>query len=143
VHPGHAEPTAEELADSIRRRGLPEAVATMATCGGAEVHPALDVRAASIWSPAWSVIERSGRGDLVPLWSCDMTTTFSAGDGTFVRWSAEMDEPRETFPDFTATVRSLLTDLWEDDVADRDRRAIAKLLLPRPQVREALRPEKR
>ena len=134
---------ATELADRIRERALPEVVVAMATEGGAAVHPALEFRAESVWSPAWSVIEHSGRSDLVPLWGCGTTVALSAGDATFLEWDAEEERPWRTFADFTELVRSLLTDLYEDEVDDRDRREIARMLLPRAKVRRALRPEQR
>lgn len=137
------EPTGEELAERIRARALPEAVVTIATRGGESVHPALGYRAELVWSPSWSVIEHSARTDLVPLWACGTTTVFSAGDGTFLEWDAEEDHPWMTFPDFPAAVRSLLTDLYEDEVDDDDLRAVAELLLPADQVEDALRPEDR
>lgn len=116
---------------------------TIATQGGEKVHPELEYRAASIWSPSWSVIEISARTDLVPLWACETTTLFSAGDGTFLEWDAEEDQPSRTFPDFPAAVRSLLTDLYEDETDDADLRAIAELLLPPQQIQSALQPEDR
>lgn len=134
---------ATELSERIRARKLPEAVATIATRGGPAVHPALEFRAESVWAPSWSVIEESGRADLVPLWNCGMTTYYSAADGTFVEWSAEADEPWRVFTTFAELVRSLLTDLYEDEVDDDDRRRIARLLLPNRLVRYALRPENR
>lgn len=134
---------ATELADRIRERALPDAVVVMATEGGAAAHQALEYRAESVWSPAWSVIEHSGRSDLVPLWVCGTTVALSAGDGTFLEWDAEEDRPWRTFADFAELVRSLLTDLYEDEADDRDRREIARMLLPRTKVRRALRPERR
>ncbi|MGO1316435.1 MAG: hypothetical protein ACTMIR_05315 [Cellulomonadaceae bacterium] len=47
------------------------------------------------------------------------------------------------FPDFPAAMRSLLTDLYEDEVEDNDLRASAKLLLAPHQVEAGLRPEER
>ncbi|UZF48511.1 hypothetical protein [Rhodococcus rhodochrous] len=137
------EPTGEELTKRIRARTLPEAVVTIATRGGESVHPALEYRAGSVWSPSWAVIERSARTDLVPLWACGTTTVYSTGDGTFLEWDAEEDHPWTTFVDFPAAVRSLLTDLYEDEVDDDDLRAVAALLLPAHQVQDALRPEDR
>lgn len=134
---------AAELAARIRARGLPESVVTISTAGGTALHRALEYRAESVWSPAWSVIERSGRDDLVPLWMCGTTAFLSAEDGTFLEWDAEEDHPWRTFVTFTDLVRSLLTDLYEDEVDDRGRRAIARLLVPRSEVRSALRPEDR
>ena len=116
---------------------------TIATRGGAAAQHALEYRAESVWSPAWSVIEHSGRSDLVPLWVCGTTAVLSAEDGTFLEWDAEEDRPWRAFADFSALVRSLLTDLYEDDVDERDRLEIARMLLPRMKVRRALRPEQR
>lgn len=131
----------------IRARGLPESVVTIATCGGEEVHPVLWFRAEavseSVDGPAWSVVAASGRTDLVPLWTCGTTTVFSAGDGSFVEWDAEEDEPWSTWPDFEAAVRYLLTDLWEDEAADDERAEVAGLLLPADRVAAALVPEDR
>ena len=134
---------AAELSARIRARGLPESVVTIASAGGTALHRALEYRAESVWSPAWSVIEHAGRADLVPLWVCGTTAFLSAGDGTFLEWNAEEDHPWRTFATFTDLVRSLLTDLYEDEVDERDRRAIARLLLRRGEVRSALRPEDR
>ena len=134
---------AKELEAGIRARGLPEAVVALALHGGPTVHPALEYRAESVWAPSWAVIEHSGRVDLLPLWSCGTTTYYSAADGTFLEWNAEEDEPWRTFATFAELVRSLLTDLYEDEVEEDDRRQIARLLLPRRLVRRALRPEDR
>jgi len=131
------------LEERIRARGLPEAVVTIATRGGETLHPELGYRAASAWSASWSVIEHSARTDLLPLWTCGTTTLFSAGDATFLEWDAEEEQPWRTFADFPAAVRALLTDLHEDEVDDDDLRAVAELLLPAQQVREALCPEDR
>jgi len=134
---------ADELSARIRERALPEAVVVIATEGGTAAHQALEYRVESVWSPAWSVIEHSGRSDLVPLWVCGTTAFLSAEDGTFLEWDAEEDQPWRAFATFAALVRSLLTDLYEDEVDDRDRREIARMLLPRAKVRRALRPEPR
>lgn len=134
---------AEQLGERIRARGLPEAVVVLATQGGAGVHPALEYRAESVWAPSWSVIEQSGRADLVPLWACGTTSYYSAADSTFVEWSAEEDKPWRVFATFAELVRSLLTDLYEDEVDQRACRAIAGQLLPRELVQDALRPENR
>ena len=93
--------------------------------------------------PAWTVIGTSGRDDLVPLWENGPVAVFSAGDGTFLEWSAEAAEPWTQWPDFRACVRSLLTDLWEDEDSDADRQAVARLLLPEDQVADALVLEER
>lgn len=141
--------TAEALARRIRDRGLPEAVATIATRGGGAVHPALEFAAGSIsldgGGPSFSVIANSGRDDLVPLWTSSTTVTvFSAADGSFLEWSAEDDEePWESWPDFASTVRYLLTDLYEHMVPDEHRRELAALLLPKEHVAAALVPEQR
>jgi membrane protease YdiL (CAAX protease family) len=136
-----------ELAERIRARQLPEAVAQIATRGGATVHPALWYRAEDVWQepdgPAWQSIATSARRDLVPLWTCGTVTVFSAGNGSFVQWDAEEDEPWKTWPDFAGAVRDLLTDLWEDEVGDDDRAAIARLLLPEREIDAALIPEER
>jgi hypothetical protein len=79
----------------------------------------------------------------VPLWTCGTVTVFSAGNGSFVQWDAEEDEPWKTWPDFAGAVRDLLTDLWEDEVGDDDRAAIARLLLPEREIDAALIPEER
>ncbi|SOD62679.1 hypothetical protein SAMN06297387_10752 [Streptomyces zhaozhouensis] len=137
------QPTVEDLAERVRARGLPEAVVTIATRGGEVVHPDLEYRAQAVGGPSWSVIGHSARADLVPLWTCGTTTLFSTGDGTFLEWDAEEDEPSRTFPDFPATVRSLLTDLYEDELDDDALRTIGELLLAPHQVNAALRPEDR
>jgi len=135
--------SASELTARIRRRGLPTVLATIATRGGPSAHPGLEYRAEAVWAPSWSVIEDSGRTDLIPLWCCGTVTMFSAADGTFVSWDAEEAQPYDTFPDFAAAIRSLLTDLYEDEVLEKDRRAIARLLLPMWRRRYALQPEER
>jgi hypothetical protein len=132
-----------ELATRIRARGLPESVVTIATAGGSALHRTLEYRAESVWSPAWSVLEHSARADLVPLWMCGTTAFLSAEDGTFLEWDAEEDHPWRAFATFTDLVRSLLTDLYEDETDERSRRDIARLLVPRSEVRSALRPEDR
>lgn len=131
--------TPSDLAARIRERGLPEAVARIATEGGAAVHPVLEYRAESVWGPSRSVPE----SDLVPLWICGTTTAFARPDGTFVEWDAEEDEPARHFPGFTALVRALLTDLYEDEETDDARRAVATLLVPPEDVETALTPEPR
>ncbi|MFI8595641.1 hypothetical protein ACIGCK_14570 [Microbacterium sp. NPDC078428] len=137
----------DDLALRIRARGLPEPVVTIATRGGMGLHPALDYRAESVEpspdGPAWAVVAASGREDLVPLWTCGTVSVFSAADGSFLEWDAEEDEPWTIWPDFARAVRSLLTDLWEDETDDEDRAAIARLLLPEDQTPAALTPEER
>ncbi|MBK0420327.1 hypothetical protein JD276_14940 [Leucobacter sp. CSA1] len=139
----------EALAQRIRTRALPEAVVTLALHGGAAVHPALDLHAEHIEltgeDPTSAVIAFTGREDLVPLWMSSATeTVFSAGNGSFELWSAEDDaEPWERWPDFVGAVRYLLTDLWEFEVTDEQRREVAALLLPPDRIAAALVPEER
>ncbi|MCK8475860.1 hypothetical protein [Microbacterium aurugineum] len=137
----------EDLVGRIRSRGLPDAVVTIATRGGTALHSALDYRAESVEvsprGPAWAVIAASGRADLVPLWTCGTVTVFSADDGSFLEWDAEEDEPWTVWSDFAAVVRSLLTDLYEDEVSDAVRTEVARLLLPGDEVEAALTPEAR
>jgi hypothetical protein len=130
------------LEKQIRARGLPEAVVTIAVRGGADAHPALWYRAYAV-SPsddglARTVIAGSARTDLVPLWTCETTTVFSAGDGSFLAWDAEEHAPSTTWRDFTETVRSLLTDLWEDEATDDELTDVAHLLLPPDAAARAL-----
>lgn len=136
-----------DLAERIRARGLPEAVVDIATRGGAAVHPALEYRAEDVWQwpdgPAWEIVAASGRKDLVPLWTCGTVAVFSAGDGSFLQWDAEENEPWAVWPNFAGAVRCLLTDLWEDDANDQDLAAIARLLLPRGDIDAVLTPEER
>ncbi|WP_433611579.1 hypothetical protein [Prescottella agglutinans] len=132
----------EEHATRIRALGLPDAVVRIAVEGGATVHPVLRDLADSVWAPAWSIVEV--RPDLVPLWSAGTATVLAAPDGTVHRWSAECPgEPLDSYPDFASAVRHLLTDLWELDREDDDRRAVAHLLLPPEQVEAALDPIER
>lgn len=137
----------DDLTSRIRARGLPESVVTISTRGGAHLHPALEYRAESVepWpdGPAWAVVAASGRDDLVPLWTCGTVTVFSAADGSFLEWDAEEEDSWTVWPDFARAVRSLLTDLWEDEAEDEDRAAIASLLLPEGLVAAALVPEER
>lgn len=139
--------TDDGLTERIRARGLPESVVAIATYGGAALHPALGYRAESVEpsprGPAWAVVLMSGRAGLVPLWTCGTTTVFSAADGTFLEWDAEEDEPWTLWPEFAGVVRSLLTDLWEDEIDDADRAEVARLLLPAENVAAALVPEER
>ncbi|WFR71743.1 hypothetical protein P9209_23775 [Prescottella defluvii] len=110
--------------------------------GGATVHPVLQDLADSVWAPAWSIVER--HPDLVPLWSSGTTSVLAAPDGTVQRWSAEYaGEPLSSYPDFATAVRVLLTDLWELDSEDDDRRTVAGFLLPPEQVEAALVPMER
>ncbi|MCZ4557793.1 hypothetical protein O4215_19705 [Rhodococcus maanshanensis] len=95
-----------------------------------------------MWAPAWSVVER--HPELVPLWSSGATAVFAAPDGTVQWWGAEYpEEPLDTYPDFAAAIRKLLTDLWELDTHDDDRTAVAELLLPTEQIEAALVPVER
>ena len=140
--------TSKDLASRIRKRGLRRAVARIAVEGGEEVHPALAFTAEDIdLDPegfAMSMIRDSGRDDLVPLWQTNGTTVvYSTGDGRFQQWDAELDEPSEDWPDFTAAVRYLLTDLWEGQHTDEELAEIAALLLPRRHREAALRLEER
>ncbi len=112
--------------------------------GGAVVHPKLWFRVESVSmsaaGPAWTIVNSYGREDLVPLWTCGTVTVFSAADGSFLEWDAEKSKPWTIWPDFTHTVRALLTDLWEDEVNDHDRAAVARLLLPEHEITAALTP---
>lgn len=136
-----------DLARRIRARGLPDSVVTIATRGGASLHPALGYRAGAVEprpdGPAWAVVAASGRDDLVPLWTRGTVTVLSAGDGTFLEWDAEEGEPWTVWPDFACVVRSLMTDLWEDEADEQDRAEVARLLLPEGLVAEALVPQER
>ncbi|MCT2587468.1 hypothetical protein [Actinophytocola gossypii] len=136
----HAQPNPRAR---IHALGLPETVARVAVDGGDAVHPALSYRAEPIGDPAWSVITESGRTDLTPLWACGTTTAFACDDGTFLEWDAEEDEPWRTFPDFEGLVRSLLTDLYEDEEPEAARQEIARALLPGRPTDRVLRPEDR
>ena len=118
----------EPLAATIRELELPPVIATIATEGGTAVHPALRYRAQSVHPAAWSLVERSP--GLVPLWSCGIDSAFADEDGTFLMWSAEDAGPSHRFPDYAGLVRSLLTELREDDEDEDDLRVIAGLLLP-------------
>ena len=139
----------EALAQRIRTRGLPEAVVTLALHGGAAVHPALESHAEHIEltgeDPTSAVIASTGREDLVPLWMSSATSIiFSAGDGSFELWSAEDGTgPWKRWPYFADAIRYLLTDLWEFEVPDEQRREVAALLLPPDRIAAALVPEER
>lgn len=135
--------TPDNLAERIRARGLPESVVVVAVDGGEALHPALDYRAESVWAPSWEVVSSSGDADLVPLWTCGTTTMFSRGDGSFAQWDAEVDAPSSVYPDFAHAVRALLTDLYEDEVDDDERREIATLLVPASDIEFVLEPEPR
>lgn len=132
-----------ELAARISATGLPDSVARIAVDGGETVHPELFYRARQVGNPSWAVIEGSGRDDLIPLWTCGITTVFRREDGTFVKWDAEDSAPTRAYPTFHSLIRSLLTDLYEDEVGDDDRRAIAEPLLPSENVDDALVIEQR
>ncbi|MFE4502394.1 hypothetical protein ACFRFQ_21295 [Rhodococcus sp. NPDC056743] len=134
--------TPQEHAASIRSLGLPEAVVRIALEGGESVHPVLKNHADSVWAPAWSIVER--HPELVPLWSSGTNAMLAATRGSVQWWSAEHpNAPLDTYPDFAAAIRELLTDLWEVDKDDDDRRTIAELLLPTEQVEAALKPIER
>lgn len=134
--------TPEEHAARIRSLGLPEVVVRIALEGGVTVHPVLQNQADSVWAPAWSIVER--HPELVPLWGSGATAVLAAPDGTVHWWSAEHpDEPLDTYPDFAAAVRKVLTDLWELDADDDDRNAVAEMLLPTEKVEAALEPVER
>ena len=79
----------------------------------------------------------------MPLWECGTVAVFSAGDGSFLQWDAEADEPWTLWSDFAGAVRDLLTDLWEDEADDSHRADVARLLLPEGDVAAALIPEER
>lgn len=138
---------AGDFARRIRARGLPEPVVTIATRGGAELHPALEYRAESVepWpdGPAWAVVAASGWDELLPLWTSGTVSVFSAADGTFLEWDAEESEPWTVWPEFASVVRSLLTDLWEDEADEKDRAEVARLLLAEHEVAAALAQEER
>lgn len=141
--------TTDELARRIRERGLPEAVVSLALHGGAAVHPVLDLHADYIDltgdDPTSAVLRAIGADDMLPLWMTGTTTTvFSRGDGTFELWNAEDESgPWERWSDFGGAVRCLLTDLWESEVDEAQRREVAELLVPREQIEAVLEPEER
>ncbi|MFT4279641.1 hypothetical protein [Microbacterium sp.] len=138
-------PDSTELADRIRVRGLPEAMVTIATKGGAVIHPALRGQADAVNARGWSVARRHPHW--VPLWSSGAMVTMVGPDGSLARWSVELsDESLRTYTDLADAVRNLLTDLWEldeDDTGADDRRSIAEALLPRDAVPGALTPIER
>lgn len=146
---GCMELTSKSLAERIRARGLPEAVAAIAVHGGESVHPSLWYRAQSIdlseWSPASCIGRDHGDADWLPLWASGSATeiVFSLPDGTFCQWSADADEEWERWASFGDAVRYLLTDLYEDEVGEEDREQVAALLLPRSEVAAALKLEDR
>ncbi|MGO2111290.1 MAG: hypothetical protein ACTH31_06720 [Pseudoclavibacter sp.] len=129
--------------ERLRERGLPDAIITIATKAGEAVHPELDFRAEAPWDATWSVVEAVNREDLLPVWACGTTGVYSAGDGTFLSWNAEEAQPWDIYADLTAAVRALLTDFFEDEATDDERREIADLLLPDDQVDLALQLEER
>ncbi|GAB3621045.1 hypothetical protein GCM10027417_23060 [Glutamicibacter endophyticus] len=141
--------TTDELARRIRDRGLPEAVVSLALHGGAAVHPALELHADHIEltgdDPTSAVLNATGRQDMLPLWMTGATTTvFSRGDGTIELWSAEDETgPWERWSDFGAAVRALLTDLWEFEVDEAQRREVAEFLVPKEELDAVLEPEER
>lgn len=131
-----------EHAHRIRAIGLPEQVVAIALDGGSAVHPVLEFRAQSTWAPAWAVVEE--HPGLLPLWTSGTVVAFADPDGSFTVRDAEVpDEVWERYDDFAGLVRWLLTDLWEDDADDGDRRDVAEALLPADQVAAALVPEER
>ena len=131
-----------DLVARIRERGLPEVVARIATEGGEAVSPALFYRAEAVWPETAEAVTSGRAEDLVPLWSCNTTHAF-AGQGRFLLWSAESDEPYEVFGTFAELVQDLLTDLYEDDEDDEERSRIAHLLLPPDEAVGALVPLER
>ncbi|WP_134321825.1 hypothetical protein [Cumulibacter soli] len=131
-----------DLAVRIRARGLPDVVARIAADGGESVSPALFSRADAVWPEPAEAVMSSTTEDLVPLWSCGTTHAF-AGEGRFVMWSAECDEPHAVFASFAELVRDLLTDLYEDDEDDDERWRVAHLLLPPDDAASALVPLER
>lgn len=139
--------TPEDLAAAIASRGLPDAVARIATDGGAAVHPELEFRAEDVDlspdGPAASIVGERGDEGWLPLWQSSTEITFSLPDGTFCLLSAESDEYREEWADFAGAVRYLLTDLYEDEVDEGDLAEIAALLLPEDQRAGALVREER
>ncbi|MHC6176339.1 hypothetical protein [Glutamicibacter sp. X7] len=141
--------TTDELARRIRERGLPEAVVSLALHGGAAVHPALDLHVDYIDltgdDPTSAVLGATESEDMLPLWMTGATTTvFSRGDGSYELWNAEDESgPWERWSDFGGVVRSLLTDLWESEVDEAQRREVAELLVPKDQVDAVLEPEER
>lgn len=131
-----------DLVARIRERGLPDVVARIATQGGESVSPALFYRAESVWPETAEAVMSGTTEDLVPLWSCGTTHAF-AGQGRFLVWSAESDEPYAVFGTFAELVRDLLTDLDEDEEDDDERSRIAHLLLPPDDAAAALVPLER
>lgn len=131
-----------DLGMRIREIGLPDVVARIATEGGEAVSPALLYRADAVWPETAEVVMSSAGEDLVPLWSCGTTHAF-AGQGRFIVWSAESDEPYEVFESFAELVQNLLTDLYEDEEDDDERSRIAHLLLPPDDAAAALVPLER
>lgn len=137
--------TQENLAERIRARGLPEIVVRIALEGGEAVSPVLDYRARAVWPEVAEAVMDQTDEDLVPLWVCDTTHAF-AGEGRYLFWSPEADEPWDVYDTFAGLVRTLLTDLYEDDDEDEqveERERVAHLLLPPDQAAEALVPEER
>lgn len=109
---------------------------------GEAVSPALFYRAEAVWPETAEAVTSGRAEDLVPLWSCNTTHAF-AGQGRFLLWSAESDEPYEVFGTFAELVQDLLTDLYEDDEDDEERSRIAHLLLPPDEAVGALVPLER
>lgn len=127
-----------------RALGLSPVLTRLALEGGAAVHPALWFRIESVWPSVWEAIAAlPGAGDLVPIWGHGTSVTGTCGDGSFEIWDAESEERQEHYPDLTALVRAVLTDLYEDEATDLARREVAELLLPPADVEAALVPEDR
>lgn len=131
-----------DLAARIRKLGLPEAVARIATEGGESVSPALFYRADAVFREPAEEIQRGTAEDLVPLWSCGTQHAF-AGQGRYLIWRPESDEPDAVFATFAELVRELLTDLWEDEEDEGERSRVAHLLLPHDEAIAALAPRER
>jgi len=131
-----------DLAARIRKLGLPEVVARIATEGGEFVSSALFYRADAVFDGPAEEINRSTDEDLVPLWSCGTKHAF-AGQGRYLIWGPESDEPNVVFTTFAELVRELLTDLWEDEEDEGERSRIAHLLLPPDEAVPALIPRER
>lgn len=135
----------DDLPERHRALGLPPVLTQLALEGGAAVHPALELRVESVWPSVWDAIAALPEAsDLVPLWGLGTTMALASADGgTFEIWNAEAQERWERYPDLVGLVRNLLTDLYEDEESDDDRRQIAELLLHGADVETALVPEDR
>lgn len=129
--------TEQELAAAIVARGLPEAVARIATQGGGEVHPSLEFSLESVWldpaGAAMTALREFGTTEWLPLWQSSATSTvFALPDGSFEEWNAEAEERFERWADWPALVRFVLTDLYEAEAEEDERAEVAALLLPEP-----------